>query len=264
MPGIITSSSIEVRALPIRDRERLLAARRAQHGAAERREAARDEIEVGGLVVDREHRAEALGRRRGRVGSPGADGQRRILRKEASQHRAQLGRRIRLGHEVITAGVDRALTVLLHRESGDGDDRDARGPRLFAQQARDGPPVDAREQQVHEDRVGTLGARDVEAALAIHGDQRLMTRGANDALRDVEVVGLVLDDEHPSHAHPCDGHDRAAVPARLPSGRAAARTRTGRVNRNVLPAPTVLSTQMRPPCSAMSRFEMARPRPVPP
>src|SRR6266850_4247982 len=104
-----------------------------------------------------------------------------------------------------------------------------------------------------------LRPRDVQAGLAVHRDERLVARRADDALRDVEVVRLVLDDEHPSHAH-----DRAAAPVRPPSARAAARTRTGRVNRNELPWPTVLSTQMRPPCRAMSRLEMASPRPVPP
>ena len=37
----------------------------------------------------------------------------------------------------------------------------------------------------------------------------------------------------------------------------------GSVNTNVLPWPSSLSTQIRPPCSSTSRFESARPRPVP-
>ena len=37
----------------------------------------------------------------------------------------------------------------------------------------------------------------------------------------------------------------------------------GSVNTNVLPLPSSLSTQIRPPCSSTSRFDSARPRPVP-
>ena len=39
--------------------------------------------------------------------------------------------------------------------------------------------------------------------------------------------------------------------------------RAGRVNTNVLPLPSSLSTQIRPPCSSTRRFDSASPRPVP-
>jgi len=41
-------------------------------------------------------------------------------------------------------------------------------------------------------------------------------------------------------------------------------TTTGRVNANVEPWPGWDSTQIRPPCISMMRFDMARPKPVPP
>ena len=248
----------EIGVLALRDRECLLAARRAEHPAAERRETARQQIEVRGFVIDREHRAQAVDRRRHVVPS-GPHDDRRRFGEEAREHRAQLGRRVRLGHEIVAARVDRALPVLLHRERRDRDDRDPRRPRLRAERPRDRPAVDAREQQIHEDRVRSLRPRDVESALPVRRHERLVAGGADDALRDVEVVRLVFDDEHPRHAH-----ERTATPVKPPSTSAAARTRTGNVNRKLLPTPTVLSTQMRPPCNAMSRFEIASPRPVPP
>jgi hypothetical protein len=41
-------------------------------------------------------------------------------------------------------------------------------------------------------------------------------------------------------------------------------TTTGRLNANVEPWPTCDSTQIRPPCISMMRFDIASPRPVPP
>ena len=41
-------------------------------------------------------------------------------------------------------------------------------------------------------------------------------------------------------------------------------TTTGSVNANVEPWPGCDSTQIRPPCISIMRFDMARPRPVPP
>ena len=61
-----------------------------------------------------------------------------------------------------------------------------------------------------------------------------------------------------------------AMPAevRRDEGRLARSTRWPRrstiVKWNVLPLPTSLSTQIRPPISSTSRVEMASPRPVPP
>ena len=188
--------------------------------------------------------------------APGSRGQRRCLREEAREHRAQLGRRVRLGDEIVAARVDRALPVLLHRQRRHRDDRDPCRPRLRAKRAGDGPAVDAREQQIHEDRVRSLGARDVEAALPVRRHECLVAGGADDPLRDVEVVGVVLDDQHACHQRLAVRVSRAAS---LP-----ARTRMGSVKWNVLPFPTSLSTQMRPPCRVMSRLEMASPRPVPP
>src|SRR5207247_500449 len=60
----------------------------------------------------------------------------------------------------------------------------------------------------------------------------------------LQIVGLVL--------HHDDGRHQT------PPGSAR-----GRVNQNVLPLPSALSTPMAPPCSSTSRFESASPSPVP-
>jgi hypothetical protein len=82
---------------------------------------------------------------------------------------------------------------------------------------------------------------------------------------------------------PCRGRDASyfAPPAQIPSpsfhslslvldhqnslahaGLACSSTVTGRVNAKVEPSPGLDSTQMRPPCISMIRFEMARPSPA--
>src|SRR6185369_859109 len=105
--------------------------------------------------------------------------------------------------------------------------------------------------------VGPLNAREIQAGDAVHRGEGLVTGRADDPRRDVEVVRVVLDDEHPRH-------QRAAPVCVSRAVSPPARTRIGRVKWNVLPRPTSLSTQMRPPCKVTSRFEIARPRPVPP
>src|SRR5581483_9546779 len=136
------------------------------------------------------------------------------------------------------------------------DDRGRPRPLLLAERLGHGPPVDAREEQVDEDDVRMLGTGGLQPGRAIGRGERLVAGRADDALRDVEVVRVVLDDEHTCHRQDLAPSDACST--------CAARMRTGSVKRNVLPTPTVLSTQMRPPCSPTRRFEMARPRPVPP
>ena len=79
-----------------------------------------------------------------------------------------------------------------------------------------------------------------------------------DLFEDLAVGGVVVDHQDP---HALDGH-RADVPSfagHLPS---ASSKRA--VKWKVLPRPTSLSTQIRPPISSTSREAMASPRPVPP
>src|SRR5438445_6275092 len=101
-----------------------------------------------------------------------------------------------------------------------------------------------------------LRTRGLDARCAIGRGERLVAGRADDPLRDIEVVGVVLDHENTGHRH-----DLAPSVSWSAEG---ARMRTGSVKRNVLPWPRVLSTHRRPPCKATRRFEIARPRPVPP
>src|SRR5204862_5403839 len=110
---------------------------------------------------------------------------------------------------------------------------------------------------VDKDRIGPLDACEVESGDAVRGHESLVTGRADDAGRDVEVVRIVLDDEHPCH-------QRVAPLRATRAGSPPARTRIGSVKWKLLPRPISLSTQMRPPCRVTRRFEIARPSPVPP
>src|SRR4029077_598633 len=74
--------------------------------------------------------------------------------------------------------------------------------------------------------------------------QCLVAGRVQDVAEELHVPLVVLD-----HEDPLAGH-RQTDPA-------------GSVNTKVLPLPSSLSTQMRPPCSSTNRFESASPRPVP-
>ncbi len=246
----------QVGQLTIGDAQRVLAVRRTKRIGTERLETPHEQIDVRGLVVYHQDAPEALHRclrsapadRRGDHGL--------ALVEEAREDRAQLARRVGLRDEVIATGLDGACPVLLHRERRDGDDRDAASPLFLAERLRHGPAVDARQQQIHQDRVGVLRPRRREAGGAVGRADRLVTRGADDPLRHVEVVRVIFDDEHSCRAH--DLAPRESWSAGL------TRRRTGSVKRKVLPAPIALSTQIRPPWRPTRRFEIARPRPVPP
>ena len=89
------------------------------------------------------------------------------------------------------------------------------------------------------------------------GRRRLHAPVGQHLLEDAAVGGVVVHDQH------------AAAPCRRAGRRHGRRRRLGcrpkrAVKWNVLPLPTSLSTQMRPPISSTSCGEMARPRPVPP
>ena len=101
-------------------------------------------------------------------------------REVPEEDRAQLRRRERLGHEVIATGLDRPCTIGWERERGDGDDRNARGPRLGAERAREAPAIHPRKQKVDQDRVGPLDPRKVETGHAVDGGEGFVTRRADD------------------------------------------------------------------------------------
>src|SRR5262249_38457540 len=84
--------------------------------------------------------------------------------------------------------------------------------------------------------------------IARHRLDHFVLGAAEQIAEDASIVLLILDHQDAL------AHDSGSC----------ASTRTGTVNRNVEPDPTVDSTQIRPPCSAMIRRAIERPRPVPP
>ncbi|OLC52557.1 MAG: hypothetical protein AUH85_16790 [Chloroflexi bacterium 13_1_40CM_4_68_4] len=191
----------QIRQVAVGDQERLFAIGGAQRLRAERLEPAREELHVRGLVVDDEHASERLGLRPRAADPHARGGLGAALLEEAREHGAKLGGRVRLGDEVVAAGLDGTSAVLLHRERGHGDDRDVARPLLLAQRLRHRPPIDAWQKQVHDDRVRMLRARGLDPGRAIGRGERLVARGANDPLRDIEVVRVVFDHQHTSHGH---------------------------------------------------------------
>ena len=102
-------------------------------------------------------------------------------------------------------------------------------------------------------------------------------QGAVPALADARVGGGARSDPLAPAARPAGDRvaarrGRPAVTPRRPAGSypladaglACCSTSTGSETKNVDPCPSRESTQMRPPCSSMIRFEIARPSPVPP
>src|SRR6185436_20682998 len=83
--------------------------------------------------------------------------------------------------------------------------------------------------------------------------ERAVPRRLQHVPEERHVPGVVLDDEDLAATH----HGAGGADGTEVAGG------TGSVNTKVLPFPTSLSTQMRPPWSSTSRFDSASPRPVP-
>src|SRR5262249_4597092 len=105
-----------------------------------------------------------------------------------------------------------------------------------------------RQLDVHENKVGMLLFRSANAGLAIPGFRHLISGTAQEVSEDLPMVLLVLDCKN-AFAH-------AVSTCRS--------TMTGSVKVKVEPWPGCDSTQIRPPCISMMRFDMASPKPVPP
>src|SRR6266446_6004781 len=97
-------------------------------------------------------------------------------------------------------------------------------------------------------RSGRSATAALTPSLAIFGFNYFETHARQKIAQDLQVVLLIFD------------HQNALCHA----GLACPSTVTGSVNAKVEPLPGLDSTQMRPPCISMIRFEMARPSPVPP
>src|SRR5262245_50968883 len=137
-----------------------------------------------------------------------------------------------------------ALPVAVHRLSSEGEHGDRRRAIVRPQPGQHLGPVEIRKLDVHQHQIRGLLGCELDGARAGRGFEREVARGVEDVPEELHVLLVVLDDEDSSSTH---GDEAEA----------------GSVNTNVLPSPSSLSTQIRPPCSSTKRFERARPSPVP-
>src|SRR6266542_2726447 len=148
-----------------------------------------------------------------------------------------------LGDVVVEARLEEVLAVTGHGLCGHGDDRNGRGSLLLPQPAECGEAVDAVELDVHQNEVRLMPGGEVDRLLAGRCLERLVTIHLKHVSEELQALLVVLGDENAPAGHQLDSR--------------------GSANVNVLPLPSSLSTQMRPPWSSISLFESARPSPVP-
>src|SRR6516225_5268517 len=108
--------------------------------------------------------------------------------------------------------------------------------------------VHDRQLDIHKDEIGPLFRYGGERLLTVLGLGDLIVGRSKHIADDLPIIRLVLD------------HQNALAHA----GSSCRSTTTGSVNANVEPWPGCDSTQILPPCISMIRFDIARPKPVPP
>src|SRR5262249_51651652 len=108
--------------------------------------------------------------------------------------------------------------------------------------------VHDRQLDIHQDKIGPLLCDSRQCLFAILGLGDLIVGWGQHIADDLAIIRLILDYQ--------DALGHAASTCRS--------TMTGSVNAKVEPCPSCDSTQIRPPCISMIRFEMASPKPVPP
>ena len=103
---------------------------------------------------------------------------------------------------------------------------------------------------VEQEDVGDVLLEVLERGAAVGHPDGLVALAAQLAHQELAQVLLVVGHQHPDRRW-----------SRLPLPRLAGMS--GRITRKVVPAPTAVSTSMRPPWSATMPWAMARPSPVP-
>src|SRR5262249_25147175 len=114
--------------------------------------------------------------------------------------------------------------------------------------ARDRVAVHDRQVNTHQDEIGPLLRDSCERLLGVFGLGDFTIDTAKQIANNLAIIFLVLHYQY-AFAHACTTC-RSAM--------------TGSVNAKVEPWPGSDSTQIRPPCISMIRFDIASPRPVPP
>src|SRR5580704_6838676 len=171
-----------------------------------------------------------------------------LLREEFAHFGEELARAEGFGDIAVATGFPGLGLV---SGEGVGSDRDDRYPgqlRDRADLAGRLVAVDHRELDVHQDQVGPVGLRHRHSLGAVHRLEEFIVKAGQQVADDLPIVLGVLDDQ-----------DALAHAASIISS-----TWTGSTTRNVEPWPNTESTEIVPPCISTMRFEIARPRPVPP
>src|SRR5215472_1012783 len=101
---------------------------------------------------------------------------------------------------------------------------------------------------IHQNEIGPLLCDCRQRLLSVFGLRDLVVGRRQHIADDLAIIRLILD------------HQNALAHA----GSTCRSTTTGSVKVKVEPWPGCDSTQIRPPCISMMRFDMASPRPVPP
>src|SRR6516165_1472883 len=162
--------------------------------------------------------------------------------------RQQLTRTEGFRHVVIAASRPRLLLFAAERVRSDSNDRDRAQRWIGFNAARGCITVHDRELDIHQDKVGPLLCYRGKRLLAVFDFGNLIVSRGQHVADNLAIIRLVLH------------HQNALAHARS----TCCSTTTGSVNANVEPWPGCDSTQIRPPCISMIRFEMASPKPVPP
>src|SRR5215475_5970974 len=170
------------------------------------------------------------------------------LGSELLDHAAQLEWAVWLREIRGRAGFLGALLVTAQREGRDRDDRRGSGRGIGPERSCGIDAGDLWELNVHEDQIRMLRARHGHAGFAVVRLDQAIGGVPEQMTQHLPVQLVVLDVEDGLRAH--------ALPP--PS------TRSGTSMRKVDPRPSLLSTQMRPPCSSTNFLVMLSPSPVPP
>src|SRR6516225_3229625 len=160
----------------------------------------------------------------------------------------QVARAVRLRHVVITSRCSRYMFFPIQRMRGDGDDGDRSQGGISLDLTRDRVAVHDRQVNTHQDEIGPLLRDSCERLLGVFGFGDFTIDTAKHIANNLAIIFLVLHHQY-AFAH---------------AGSTWRSTTTGSVKLNVEPWPGWDSTQIRPPCISMIRFDIASPKPVPP
>src|SRR5439155_20659999 len=146
----------------------------------------------------------------------------------------------------VEPGREEPLPVAHHGRRGHGDDRDSGGSLIGSEDRQGGRSVEVREADVHEDHPGQRVRGEPDALGRGLRLDRPQAGEAQDLPREPTISFVVVDDQDEQ-----------------PAVLAHAATVAGRVKWNVLPRPSSLWTQRRPPWSSTNRLLSVSPSPVP-